>query len=155
MRVGASGHSGSIAAGGLCVSTSKSERIREMLEEAAPACRAMCTVDPNATLFFDLMADGAWWSDETPKEFDAISALRMVVRHRTCMICGIESPFGAAWEVAKELFPDWVGFREDRCRPSIEIVEQIRGMLVKGEREVEKLFRASDAYEKRASRRDD
>lgn len=127
------------------MSKSKSERIREMLEEAAPACRAMCTVDPNATFFYDMMADGAWWSDETPKEFEAVSALRMVVRHRTCVICGIESPFGEAWDIAKKLFPEWVGFREERCRPSAEVVEQIKAMLVKGKREVEKMFRAADA----------
>lgn len=136
------------------MSTSKYERIREMLLQAAPECRALSRLDPNATLFYDMMADGAWWSDETPKEFEAVSALRMVVRHRTCVICGIDSPFGEEWEIAKELFPEWVGFREERCQPPAEIVEQVRAMLTKGKREVEKMFRLADAYEKRASRRD-
>ena len=127
---------------------SKSERIREMLEEAAPACRAMCTVDPNATFSYELLSDGVWWSDEAPKEFEAISALRMVVRYRTCMICGVDSSFGEAWEVAKELFPGWVGFRAERCQPSAEIVEQIRAMLEKGKGETKKLIRLLDACDR-------
>ncbi len=133
---------------------SKSERIREMLEEAAPACRAMCTVDPNATFSYELLSGGVWSSDEIPPVTRAVWALRAVIRHRTCMICGIDSAFGEEWEVAKQLFPEWVGFRTERCQPSAEIVEQFNAELARGERQTNRMGRRLDAWDRLNKRKE-
>lgn len=134
------------------MSTSKREQIREMLERAAPACRAMCTLDPNATFSYELMSGGVWWSDEIPSVTEAVWALRMVVAHRTCIVCGIDSSFGEEWEIAKQLFPEWVGFRAERCQSSAEIVEQFKAELARGERETRKMVRRLDAWDRHIKR---
>jgi hypothetical protein len=73
--------------------------------------------------FSDILADGLIWPDETidSTPFEVISCLRFVWHHRTGIIIGEQRRFADTWQLARELFPHWVGFHPDRCRPSAEL----------------------------------
>jgi hypothetical protein len=75
--------------------------------------------------FRDLMADGLIWRDETVEATpsEVISALRLVWHYRTGLIIGEQRRFSDTWQLARGLFPHWVGFRPDRCSPSTELAE--------------------------------
>jgi hypothetical protein len=75
--------------------------------------------------FPDILADGLIWRDETVETtpFEVISALRFVWHHRTGLIIGEPRRFSETWQLARELFPHWVGFRLERCSPSTELAE--------------------------------
>lgn len=96
----------------------------DQLKSVASACRRMNVPSPNADLRYDVMADSVYWTDEVPSplpfEWDV---MRFITHHRTRLILGEgESPYTELWNRAKELFPEWVGFRADRCLPSSEVV---------------------------------
>jgi hypothetical protein len=75
--------------------------------------------------FRDLLADGLIWRDETitTTPFEVISALRFVWHYRTGLIIGEQRRFSETWQLARALFPHWVGFRPDRCGPSVELAQ--------------------------------
>jgi hypothetical protein len=111
------------------------------LHRAARHFRTITTRDPSSVPHYEVLSDALVWTDELPvahpQEWDAI---RMVLRHRTCVIIGVDSPFRGWWDLARELFPEWVGFRVERCTAS----PQLRAFYVaardKSDREIEKLF---------------
>jgi hypothetical protein len=81
-------------------------------------------MEPSATLHYDLMSDALIWSDEKPKGRPAkeVWALRPVLRYRTGLILGLTlTEFQKEWETAKKLFPEWIGFREERSSRSVEL----------------------------------
>jgi hypothetical protein len=73
----------------------------------------------------DILADGLIWRDETidATPFEVISALRLVWHHRTGIIIGEQRRFAETWQLARGLFPHWVGFHPERCRPSTELAD--------------------------------
>jgi hypothetical protein len=75
--------------------------------------------------FVDIMTDGLVWRDETidSTPFEVISCLRFVRHYRTGIIIGEQRRFTDIWQLARELFPLWVGFHPDRCRPSAELAD--------------------------------
>ena len=75
--------------------------------------------------FRDILADGLIWRDETIEStpFEVISSLRFVWHHRTGFIIGEQRRFADTWQLARELFPNWVGFRPDRCGPSADLAD--------------------------------
>jgi hypothetical protein len=70
------------------------------------------------------------------------------------MICGIDSECGEEWEVAKQVFPEWVGFRAERCQPQAEIVEQFKAELARGAREMQKVARRLDVWDRLSKRKE-
>jgi hypothetical protein len=84
--------------------------------------------DPAAVPFMDGMSDALIWPDECPDDapMEWISGLRLIWNHRTSLLLGHDSIFEEYWRVAKECFPDWVGFRPERNTPSPELLESIR-----------------------------
>ncbi len=85
------------------------------------AARSAPHGDPK--LLYDMLADAVVWSDEWPELgsndnlelANAVGWLRLVVRHRTCVMLGQGSEYEPFWRRAQELFPTWVGFRPERC----------------------------------------
>ena len=70
---------------------------------------------------YHLLADALVWADEVPlwgKRSEVEDALRVLWHYRTGLILGEARPFTELWELAKRLFPDWVGFHSSRCRPA-------------------------------------
>jgi hypothetical protein len=80
-----------------------------------------CRYDRNAVIKFHLLADAIYWTDEIPPDLDSFSGncLRFVLRFRTSLI--VEQPDERCrryWETALSQFSNWIGFRDERCRPS-------------------------------------
>lgn len=75
--------------------------------------------------FRDILADGLIWRDETIETtpFEVILALRLVWHYRTGLIIGEQRRFSETWQIAREMFPHWVGFRPDRYGPSTELAQ--------------------------------
>ena len=75
--------------------------------------------------FRDILTDGLIWRDETIESTptEVIWALRLVWHHRTGIIIGEQRRYADTWQLARELFPHWVGFHPDRCRPSAELID--------------------------------
>lgn len=53
---------------------------------------------------------------------------------------GEASPYAEHWGLAKELFPQWVGFRDERCRPHAELLERFRQAALRGELETQRVI---------------
>ncbi len=118
----------------------------ESLITHAQHLNALCTPSPNAAPKYDIMADAIIWPDETIEStpIEVIDALRQLRHYRTHVMLRNESPNPAVWDYCKSLFPNWVGFRTERCVSTPELVgfyrrEQIksRWCLRKLERETE------------------
>lgn len=83
--------------------------------------------DPSAKLEYHLLADAVYWDDEFqgfPSEID--DAFRMVLNHRTSLLAGEDGRFPDVWQTSKECFPQWVGFRPERCTANAEISDRIQ-----------------------------
>ncbi len=83
--------------------------------------------DPAAKLEYHLLADAMFWSDELeaiPRELD--DAFRAILNHRTSLLIGEIGQFPEVWRAAKECFPDWIGFRPERCTPNAEIADRTK-----------------------------
>jgi hypothetical protein len=73
------------------------------------------------------MSDALVWSDERPKQrrVRELWCLRPIFRYRTGFILGLEiAEFRADWETGKKLFPQWIGFRNDRSARDIELEKE-------------------------------
>lgn len=84
------------------------------------------TYQASACPHYELLSGALIWPDELPTERplpDGWCAIRPLFRHRTCMIIGIPLEYSELWEVGKKSFPQWPGFRTDRCSPSNELKE--------------------------------
>jgi len=89
------------------------------------------TIDPQATMRYDLFAGGVVWSDEWPmwdklaKEhglsgFVGLSEFRALLNHRHSLILGNgRERFKDLWERAKLLCPNWPGFLPSRRDPAL------------------------------------
>jgi hypothetical protein len=84
--------------------------------------------DPSAVPFMDGMSDALVWPDEYPEDapMELISALRFVWNHRTSLLMETSAQFEENWKIAKECFPDWVGFRPERNLPSPDVILAIK-----------------------------
>ncbi len=82
-----------------------------------------------AAIHHDLLAGALWWSDERPA-FDEPEhhwCLRPILRYRTSLILGVpDERYESAWEAAKQLFPAWPGFAEERCKPDDQLATLYR-----------------------------
>src|SRR5687767_11738584 len=76
---------------------------------------------------YHLMADALYWVDEIPDNLDTFSenCLRIILRYRTSLIQGKpDEKWKIYWEEAVRSFPEWIGFRQDRCNPNPELLHR-------------------------------
>lgn len=86
---------------------------------------------------FDSMSAGVVWEDELPPSHKRGLAhawgLRPIFGYRTSLILGKpDEALEEYWNLATQLFPNWVGFRCERCEPNSDIAafvleERMRG----------------------------
>ena len=100
----------------------------EELASHAAHLNEISAPDPNARPFFENMSGGIIWSDETLSNTSAvvICALRQLFYYRTHLILTNSEPDNAVWDHCVKLFPNWVGFRLDRRKPSPEVLAEYR-----------------------------
>jgi hypothetical protein len=81
-------------------------------------------LDPAASLHYEIMSDALVWSDELLRNRRAreIWCMRPVLRYRTGLILGLDLvEFRETWKVAKNIFPKWIGFAQQRCERSASL----------------------------------
>jgi hypothetical protein len=83
------------------------------------------------TYTFDSMTASIIWDDELPPSHLRGSAhswgLRPVFGYRATLILGNpDRNLEEYWLLAKELFPNWVGFLAERCEPNAELASFMR-----------------------------
>ena len=83
--------------------------------------------DAAPKLEYHVFADAVFWSDELPRPIpgELDDAFRLVINHRTSLLLGETGRFPEVWNVAKECYLDWPGFRSDRCNANAEIADRI------------------------------
>jgi len=97
----------------------------ESLRLIANGMNSLNTVGEGA-YSFDAMSASIIWDDELPPLHLRGSAhswgLRPVLGYRASLILGTpDRTLEEFWLLAKQLFPDWVGFRPERCARSPEL----------------------------------
>lgn len=100
----------------------------EALKSHAEHLNSLCIPTPNASPDYHLLADAIIWPDETNGKTptEVREALRQLWHYRTHVMLTNESPNPAVWEHCKKLFPNWVGFRPERCTATPELLEFYR-----------------------------
>lgn len=119
------------------------------LRSAAVVIGRVTSGRADAELRYDMMSDAVYWSDEPPaidshEAIEAVWALRPVFHHRVCVMLARPSPYAHLWELARDLFPMWIGFAHDRCHLAPDVLAHIAAMMQRGEREIRKLVRWAD-----------
>lgn len=81
---------------------------------------------PDATRRYEILAGGFYWSDELIFDVARICveaeswAFRFVVGYRSSLIRGVpRDELRKPWEQLQIECPNWPGFRQDRCGPSL------------------------------------
>ena len=77
-----------------------------------------------AELKYDGFADAVYWDDEIPDGLtpEITDLIRVVLRYRTTLLLKEPDPtWTLVWTIAKESFPNWIGFSEDRTTPNDRI----------------------------------
>jgi hypothetical protein len=95
------------------------------LIEYADHLNAICTPGFRPEVFYELMSGALVWSDETNEEtpIEVIWALRFVWACRTALMLNkARDGYQKHWEHVCSLFPDWVGFRPERCQATPELL---------------------------------
>lgn len=100
----------------------------EALESHAEHLNALCSPSPNALPQYDILANAITWPDETNSHtpIKVIHAQRQLRHYRSHAMLTNESPNHAIWDYCKNLFPNWVGFRPERCTATPELLEFYR-----------------------------
>lgn len=95
---------------------------------------------------YDVMADGIYWNDEGLKEIEwkLSNAFRFVINHRTHLITNssLSTKLNQQiFELAKQYFPNWIGFREDRCSYNQQLSERIGRIRIVSNRRIDQMFK--------------
>ena len=92
------------------------------LDAAAEHFRPLVTPQSKPHVQYDALSNARIWSDEIPQVSPSLWwCIRPVWRYRTCLIATLPLEYEEWWSRAKALFPQWVGFTPDRCRPDPEL----------------------------------
>ena len=80
-------------------------------------------------VFYEIMSGALMWRDETNKNtpVEVKWALRLIASYRTSLM--LDEPrtkYKPIWDRAQSLFPDWVGFRPERRKPTPRLLEIYR-----------------------------
>ena len=90
--------------------------------------------------FYEYLSGGLVWNDETDVSFDATNVLRPLFRHRSILILGEDDDtWSEYWHIAKELIPNWIGFRSSRCKSTAKLRKIIRAGRLRMHRECRQL----------------
>ena len=88
--------------------------------------------EKNSRTQYHVMADAIFWDDEGIKNLNSKlgNSFRCILHHRTSLITGTpEEIYAKVYNIAKQYFPEWVGFSEDRttyCPELADRIERIR-----------------------------
>lgn len=78
----------------------------DAMKRIAPLFARIRLPSPDAAARYDMLSDAIIWSDELPSDSpEQWWDIRPGLRHRTCLILGVESPFQTFWEHALNCFP--------------------------------------------------
>lgn len=80
--------------------------------------------DSGSRYFFELMSGAIVWEDEkNGLPFEISNVLRLVWAYRTSLYKNEpRKEFEDVWNSAKEAFPNWPGFKEERIDPPEEVI---------------------------------
>jgi len=75
-----------------------------------------------------MMSGALMWEDEQILlPIDEFGWYRAALNYRTSIILGKPcTEFAPIWNALKEVAPNWIGFREERCAPNPEFVAEIQ-----------------------------
>lgn len=130
--------------------------LEEGIDLAAPVLATITAIDPNATMVYDLLADGVIWSDELPD--GGLSGnyglmAKYVLNHRTRIMLGQPSQLEWLWNRAVLAFPNWIGFSSDRCSPPEPVLAEILKRAMECSRQTQRLVRMSEKLQARQARK--
>lgn len=97
----------------------------ELLKSMAPFLNSLL-IQEDSKMFYCRFSDGVFWDDEVPRQAEGWCAeyswvMRGIIRHRTAMLLNLgDSRFAGLFDAAKELFPHWPGFSQERCTATQE-----------------------------------
>ena len=92
--------------------------------EAEAAFLRGCVFDPAAICGCELVSGAVYWSDERFIELVALSrdrglAAKCLFAYRTSLLVGRpREELRFAWDAARAVYPDWIGFRPERTTPA-------------------------------------
>jgi hypothetical protein len=89
------------------------------------------TVATSDRYHYDAITESIRWEDELPQSYgrggERLAALRVIFRYRASLILGEpQAEWERYWQLARELFPRWIGFDATRLNPSPEVREFLR-----------------------------
>ena len=101
-------------------------------------------------VFYEIMSGALVWRDETNENtpIELIWALRFIAAYRTSLM--LDQPrteLRPLWDHALARFPEWVGFRPERRKPTPFLLEIYRRGKVKTRKCIRDLERETDAEE--------
>jgi hypothetical protein len=93
---------------------------------------------------YHALADGVYWEDEglDDEDHDLENPFRFVIHHRTHLITQYTQTnvlSESVYHLAKKYFPNWIGFKEDRCSYNAALAERIRRIKVVMDWRIERL----------------
>lgn len=85
------------------------------------------TYDPNASCKYELFSGGLYWSDEMTHDIvfslidDNNYLFRYLIAYRASLMTSSErKELHTIWETMQTLFPNWPGFRPERCSTKLK-----------------------------------
>lgn len=92
------------------------EKVLASLKDGLPKTYEMETPE----MKYHVLADGVFWEDEGIEKMDIrlSNVFRFVLNYRTHLITRqskVNLRSKIAYDLAREHFPNWIGFQEDRC----------------------------------------
>ena len=98
----------------------------EDIRALAPLFEAITTPDPTKQVQYDGLSGALLWRDELPEHLRPSRwwNIRPILSYRTGLIIGEpRADQEPLWLAARAAFPNWVGFRPERCRPDPELAQ--------------------------------
>src|SRR5262245_32316515 len=101
------------------------------------------------TFRYDAITESIIWDDELPADYgggsEKVWSLRPIFRFRASLILGEpDLEWERYWQLAKQLFPKWIGFSKGRLNPATEVKEFLRKRIVETETSVKRMMANSD-----------
>ncbi len=95
---------------------------------------------------YHMLADAVYWTDDFPVNIhcDLENAFRLVLNHRTSLLTNERGRFPEAWALARQYFPRWIAFEDERCRFNPEFADRIARIRRVSNRRVERFFAELD-----------
>lgn len=95
---------------------------------------------------YHVLADGVFWDDEGLREieWELSNAFRFVINFRTKLITNSNEPnefYQQIYKLAQRYFPNWIGFKKERCSHNEELAERIERIRKVSGWKIDKTFK--------------